>query len=114
MKRKALCMILSAKAENNLILILDKIILEQPKTKILAKIIKNFKGDSFLLVLPKDEKDVILAARNLPETKTIGPENLNVLDVLSFKYLIILKEAIKMIKGVFSENKKLQIEPENF
>jgi large subunit ribosomal protein L4 len=33
MKRKALFMVLTAKAKNNLLLVLDKIILEQPKTK---------------------------------------------------------------------------------
>lgn len=101
MRRKALYMVLSAKAKNNLILILDKINLEQPKTKLMEKIIKNFKKESCLIVLPELNKNIILAARNLPEIGTVQARELNCLDLLSFKYLIMPKEAIKTIKETF-------------
>jgi large subunit ribosomal protein L4 len=108
MQKTALFMALSAKAKNNLLLILDKIALEQPKTKSLAKIIKNwklkienFKEGSFLIALSKVDKNIILAAKNLPRVGTIEARNLNCLDLLSFKYLIIPKESIKLIKETF-------------
>jgi len=102
MKRKALFMVLSAKVKNNLILILDKLSLEQPKTKLIAKILKKSpaKG-SILIALPKVEKDIIRAARNLQGVGTVEARNLNPFDLTSFKYLIMPKETIKVIKETF-------------
>ena len=108
MKRKAIFMVLSGKLKNNLLILLDDLKLERSKTKLmketlnnLKKKIKHFKGGSVLVTLPKVDKNVILAARNLPKTKTILAKDLNVLDLLSFKYLILTKEAIKQIKETF-------------
>lgn len=102
MRTKALLMVLSAKAKNNLLLVLDKISLEQPKTKLIAKIIENFKKKgSSLIVLAKIEKNIIRAAKNLPEVGTIQAKDLNTLDLLNFKYLVMPKEAIKVIKETF-------------
>jgi large subunit ribosomal protein L4 len=102
MKRKALLMVLSAKVKNNLLLILDKLSLTEVKTKLMAKILKRLpiKG-SFLIVLPKLDKDIVRATKNLAEVRTIEARNLNALDSLSSKYLIIPKESIKIIKETF-------------
>ncbi len=111
MRRKALFMVLSEKAKNNLLIVLDQLNIEKPKTKLMAEIlqklfqakIKNGKGKipSSLIVLPKIEKDLILATRNLPQVQTIQAKDLNCLDLLSFKYLILPKESIKVIKETF-------------
>jgi len=103
MKRKALFMVLTTKAQNKLLLILDKLETAKPKTKEMAKIIKNlkFKQGSVLLALPRLNKNIILATRNLPQVETIEARNLNALDLLSFKYLIMPQETIKVIKETF-------------
>ncbi len=102
MKRKALFMVLSAKAKNNFLLILEKLSLEKPKTKLMAGILKKlpFNGSS-LIVLPQLEKAIVRAARNIPGTATVEARNLNALDLLSFKYLIMPKDSIKAIKETF-------------
>ncbi len=103
MKRKALFMTLSAKVKNNLLILLDKLKLEQPKTKLMSEIFKKLpsKGKSSLIALPEMDKNLILAARNLPEVETIQVKDLNCLDLLSFKYLIMPKESVKVIKETF-------------
>jgi len=102
MKRKAILMVLSAKVKNDLLLILEKLSLEKPKTKLMAGVLGKlpFKG-SALIVLPQLEKDIVRAARNIPDAATIEARNLNALDLLSFKYLIMPKDAIKVIKETF-------------
>jgi large subunit ribosomal protein L4 len=102
MKRKALFMVLTAKAKNNLLLVLDKIILEQPKTKLMAEVLKGLpvKG-SALIILPKKEKNLIQASKNIPQAKTIQAQDINPLDLLSFKNLVLLKDSIKVIKETF-------------
>ena len=103
MKRKALFMILSAKVKNNLLILVDKLKLEKAKTKLMSQILTKLpsKKDPVLIALPAIDKNLILAARNIPHIATIQVKDLNCLDLLSFKYLILPKDAIKVIKETF-------------
>ena len=112
MKRKALLMVLSAKAKENLLILLDALKIEKPKTKEMFQIlenlkskIENFKKGSVLIALPEKDDNIILAARNLPEVETMEARNLNALDLLSFKYLLMPKDTIKIIKETFLKQK---------
>ncbi len=120
MRRKALFMVLSAKARDNLVLIVDGLKIEKPKTKLLTKMIeswlnhetrptgkskiKNLKDGSGLIALPKLDNNIIFSVRNIPKISTIQARDINVLDLLSYKYLIMPKEAIKVIKETFIKN----------
>jgi large subunit ribosomal protein L4 len=110
MRRKALFMALSGKVKNNLLILLDKLGIEKPKTKEISEIIKNLKlkifrqaqdKGSILIVLSKMDRNLILAVRNIPNLEIIQAKDLNCLDLLSFKYLILPKESIKIIKDTF-------------
>lgn len=103
MRRKALFMALSAKAKNNLLVVLDKLTVEKPKTKLMREVLEKIpsKGKSALIALPEYNKEIILSARNLPKTKTIQAKDLNCFDLLSFQYLIMPKDAIKAIRETF-------------
>lgn len=107
MRRKALFMVLSEKAKNNLLIILDDLKLENKKTKLMAEILGKLpsKNESLLIALPGMDKNLILSTRNIPNTQTIQAKDLNVLDLLSFKYLIMPKESIKVFKNTFSKAK---------
>ena len=125
-------MILSAKAKENLLILLDSLKIEKPqkenlrfptgqaKTKIMAEIIKNlrtkipapepsvrygagenFKKGSILIIAPKKDELIYRAGRNIPDVGIVEARNLNVLDLLSFKYLLVPKETIKVIKEIF-------------
>jgi len=106
-RRKALFMVLSAKARNNLLVLLDKLELKDQKTKLMAEILKKLpsKNESSLIALPEMEKNIILAARNISKVETIQAKDLNALDLLSFKYLILPKESVKAIKDAFLKSK---------
>jgi len=103
MKRKALFMVLSAKVKNNLLILLDKLKIEKVKTKLMTEILKKLpsKVESSLIALPELDKNIILAARNLPHIETIQVKDLNCLDLLSFKYLIMPKDSIKVLEETF-------------
>ena len=103
MRRKVLFMVLSGKVKNNLLILLDKLKIEKPKTKLMVDILKNLpsKGESTLIALPEYDKNIILAARNLPGIDTLLARDLNALDLLIFKYLIMPKDSIKVIKETF-------------
>ena len=103
MRRKALFMVLSGKVKNDLLILLEKLMLSQSKTKEMAEILKKLpcKNMSSLIALPEMKKDIILATRNIPKVETIQAKDLNCLDLLSFKYLIMPKESLKVIKETF-------------
>ncbi|MDO8551326.1 MAG: 50S ribosomal protein L4 [bacterium] len=102
MKRKALFMVLTAKAKNNFLVLLDKLEIGQSKTKLMAEILKKLPiNGSCLIALPGMDKNTILAARNLPDAETIQAKDLNILDLLNFKYLLMPKDSIKVIKDTF-------------
>jgi len=107
MKRLALLMVLSSKAKDGTLVILEELKLEQPKTKFVANILNKLpinKG-SYLIGLPGKDEILYRASRNIDRTKAMEVRNLNVFDLLSFKYLIIPKEAIKVIKETFLKTK---------
>ncbi len=123
-KRKALFMVLSAKAKNNLLIFLDKIKLEKIKTKALNDILKKMpyqasssavkvkdkdkkktalkeKEKKCLLVLSSIDEKLLLSAKNIANLEVMQAQDLNALDLLRFKYLIMTKEAVKAIKDNF-------------
>lgn len=108
MKRKAILTMLSAKFQNNEIILLNDLKIEKPKTKLISGIIKNLKNKieflkrgKILIILPKYDKNLILAVRNLKDIGITEARNLNCLELLSFKFLLIPKEAINTIKETF-------------
>ncbi len=107
MKRAALFMALSEKARNNFLVLLDDLKIKEPKTKAVVGILKNLpsKGKTALIALPAMDKDFILAARNIPKTQTMQLKDLNALDILNFKYLVIVEESIKVMKDLFIREK---------
>lgn len=112
MGKKAFYTALSQKLRDNEILFLDKIILTQPKTKEANGILNNVskikgfekmagkKKNRAILALSKKDNDVICSFRNIPGMQVSEVRNLNILDLLSYKYLIIEnpKESLCFIK----------------
>jgi len=103
MRRKALFMVLSEKAKNNLLVVLDEFSKEKTKTKAMAKTIQSLpvKASSRLVVSQNDDKNTFLAARNIAKTGVSQARNLNVVDLLNYKYVVVSKDAIKDIEKTF-------------
>ena len=103
MKRRALFMVLTAKAQNNLVLVLEGLKLDGAKTKTMAQLMAKLpvKGATKLIVAPGMDKNLILSSRNLVNTKILQAKDLNVLDVLSSKYLIVPRESLDIMKETF-------------
>lgn len=101
-RRLALKMALSTKLQNNALMIVDKIELDQIKTKAFADIVKNIDADKALIVSDKGNTNLELSARNIPGIKVMPTEGLNVYDILKYDKLLIIESSIKGIEGRFS------------
>ncbi|RLJ69749.1 large subunit ribosomal protein L4 [Hydrogenivirga caldilitoris] len=99
-KKLALKMALSDKAQNKSILIVDTIELgDVPKTKNALEFLKKNKIDSekVLIVTPQKDEVIYKSFRNLPNAKVLPVEGLNVYDILWSDKLVIHKDALEGI-----------------
>lgn len=103
MRRKALFMVLSEKAKNKQLVVLDKIELAKGKTKEMALTLSKLpcKNTATLIAMPSYDKKIFLASRNIKKTFVEDARNLNVLDLLNHKYLLLTKDSIKTIENTF-------------
>jgi large subunit ribosomal protein L4 len=103
MKRLAMKCALSSKVVDNDIIVLESLELSQPKTKEMAKILKNLNvNKKALLVLPGKNEILERAARNIPGVKLAFVNTLNVLDILKYDKFIITKEAVQRVEEVYA------------
>lgn len=99
-KRKAaLKMALSSKLTDNTLIIIDKIELDQIKTKNFQEITESLKIKKALFVIDETDKTLELSARNIPGIKVLKKEGLNVYDILKYQNLVIMESSIKGIEG---------------
>lgn len=104
MKRKAVLMALSGKFQDKELIVLDKIELTVPKTKEMAVIVDNIAPDASkaLLMLPAKSEIIHRAGRNISDFKIINAGNINIVDLLNFKYLILTLETIEKLKEKYA------------
>ncbi|MCU6791728.1 MULTISPECIES: 50S ribosomal protein L4 [Paenibacillus] len=102
-RRIAIKSALSSKVLGNEIIVLDQLLLNQPKTKEFAAILNNLKVDRKALVVTAGyEENVALSARNIPGVKFVVADGISVLDVMVYDKLIITKDAVQKVEEVFA------------
>ena len=102
-KRLALKSVLSAKAAQGEIVVVDKIALDAIKTKDFRSFLTAVKADGKAAVItPEVNEIVVKSARNLPGVTTAPAKLINVYDLLNAKTLVIDKEALAVIEEVFA------------
>jgi large subunit ribosomal protein L4 len=98
-KRAALASALSLRAQENKLVVVDKLSFDAPKTKKLAGVLKALGLTSALVVDGKQNTNLAKSGMNLPKSKTLAPEGLNVYDILNHPALVIAKDAVKAIEA---------------
>lgn len=102
MRRLALRCVLSAKASSGEIMIVEQFGLTKPRTAEMARILKALGADSSaLIVTAEPEFDIIKSTRNLPKTKTLPAALLNVVDLLSCKFLVITVGGLRRAEQIW-------------
>lgn len=102
-RRLAIKSVLSAKVNEQNVIVLDQLSFEQPKTKDFVGMLQNLNVDRKALVVGIDyDENVVLSSRNIPGVKYVDAEGINVLDVLSYDKLIMTKEAVEKVEEVLA------------
>ena len=102
-KRLALKSVLSSKAQDGEIVVVDKIAMDEIKTKSFKNFLTavNAEGKS-VVVTPEVNDTVVKSARNIPGVVTSPAKLINVYDLLNAKTLVIDKDALAVIEEVFA------------
>ncbi|MBQ9536759.1 MAG: 50S ribosomal protein L4 [Desulfovibrionaceae bacterium] len=101
-RQKALAMALSARVSEDKLMVLKGIELPEAKTKHFAKMLKQLELSNALFVLPKESASVERAAHNLQSIKVITADKLNVLDVVTYKELVLLEPTVGLVTQRFA------------
>lgn len=96
---------LSYQAKENGIIVVQDFTLEAPKTKDFLNIVKNLKveGKKVLVVLPTEDKNVYLSARNLKEAQVMGAANINTYKILNADAVIIAESSLETIDKILTK-----------
>ncbi len=102
-KRLALKSVLSAKAADGEIIVVDSIKMDAIKTADFRKFLDAVKADGKSMVIVPEKDDVVVkSARNLPGVSTTTATILSVYDILNAKKLVIDQTALAKIEEVFA------------
>ena len=91
---------LSYKVLDKELIVVDEIVIEKPKTKDMLELLKTLEltDKKVLIVMGELTENVILASRNLQNVLIMEPYELNVLDIINADYLVMTKDAVKMVE----------------
>ncbi|MDN6625883.1 MAG: 50S ribosomal protein L4 [Pisciglobus halotolerans] len=98
-RRLALKSVLSSKAADGNITVVDALSFDAPKTKEFAQVLNNLNVDTKVSLVVEDGNDfAALSARNLPKVKVIAPMNVNVLDVVTYEKVVFTQAALTQVE----------------
>ena len=102
-KRLAMKSALSSKVAESEMMILNKLELEEIKTKVMVEVFTKLKtGKKVLLVLPENNDVIYKSARNIEGVKVVTVNTLCVYDILNCSNMVVLKDAAKKIEEVYA------------
>ncbi|TGX81272.1 50S ribosomal protein L4 [Palleniella muris] len=96
---------LSYKAQENAIVVVEDFNIETPKTKEMLAIAKNLgvEGKKILFVLPAENKNVYLSARNVQKMNVQAAANIHAYGVLNADVLVIAESSFATIDNILNK-----------
>ena len=95
--------VLSSKVLEKELTVVDKLELKEIKTKAMVKALKDLKVEGkTLIVLPENNKNVLMSSRNIEGVKTITLNNINVYDLLKYNKLVLPLDTVKKLEEVYA------------
>ena len=102
-RRLAMLSALTSKVTDGDLIVLDKLELEEGKTKFIAQMLKDLGANrKALIVLSGRDELVIRASQNIQGVKTAYVNTLNVLDILGYDKFIVTQDAARLVEEVYN------------
>ncbi len=93
---------LSYKAKENAIVVVEDFSFAAPKTKEIVTLTKNLNldGKKFIMVLPENNKNIYLSARNLEKATVVTVPELNTYKVLDANQIVLMESSVAIINNL--------------
>lgn len=102
-KQLAIRSLLSAKVLDNELTVVDKLEVEEAKTKVMAKALTDLKVEGKALIILAEKNDNVLrSSRNIEGVKTIELNTINVFDLLNCNKLVLPLDTVKKLEEVYA------------
>lgn len=99
-RRAALRSALSMLYKNDAITVLNNFELPAVKTKGFVEVLNTFNLDKTLVITDTANPTLELSARNVKHVKVLGPEGLNIFDIMKYQSVIFTEAAVRRVEGV--------------
>ncbi len=104
MRRLAIQSALSDKAANDQIIVLDEIILDEPRTRVIVEMLAALPVErNVLFLVPERDENLARSVRNIPTAKVQHISSINVVELLKHEYVIVPFEALRQIEQTFGD-----------
>ena len=94
--------VLTSKLQENKLVVVDKIELENIKTREMVKVLNNLEAKKPLIVINEKNLNVQASTRNIENAKAITVNTINIYDLLRFETLVIDVDAVKALEEVYA------------
>ena len=98
MYRAAIRSVLSELIRQDRMVVVNELVLEAPKTKLLATKLKEYNLDSVLILNEAFDEKVFLAARNLPNVDICDVASMDPVVLIRFEKILVTVPALKLIE----------------
>ncbi len=98
MYRAGIAAILSQLAREDRLTVVESFVVDAPKTKLVAKKLKDLGIESALVVTDDLNDNLMLAARNLPNVMVLEPKHADPLSLIRFPRVIMTKGAVAKLE----------------
>ena len=102
MKRLAKRSVLTSKATDGNIVVLEDFTFDQPKTKEFVQVMRNLELDNSktVFVTADYDKNLFLSGRNVKGSEIVNARDLNVYQILNANKIVISENSVEVIKEV--------------
>jgi len=97
--KSALKSIFSALAKENRLIVIDKITIEEPKTKFMIRLLEKLELESVLILLKEVDINIKLASRNIPNVEVISLDQMNPVNLIRFDYVLLDSKVLADIES---------------
>ena len=96
--------VLSAKANDGNIVVVENLSFDAPKTKAFVDVLTslNVAEEKTLVVMPSYNKEVYLSSRNFPKAQVVTASDLSVYQIMNAKKLVLAEGAVEKIKEIYA------------
>ncbi len=100
MYRAGMCSILSQLVREGRLSVVDNLILDAPKTKQLAQMLKGMGMDNVLIITGQIDENLFLSARNLPNVLVVEVGHADPVNLVRYARVLMTRDAVKKMEEV--------------